>query len=296
VQEALRAECRLVLRAREDVAQNRAGAQVPIVVEPGYPEVLDQIEFPDDFELIILLGRNRVLLEQAYSSTFGLLNLPEQLLRLPEPDKWASINSRDLETVGNWATALLKVLDEYDPLKTVLAVNEDILGVYRYDASASFADEQAINRATILLYWGVIGLVSQWLGCSVEDLALVVLTHELAHAYTQLGADIEGRRWAAASFANAESALKEGLAQYYTDRALKRLTGRYAGALNAFLNLLPHQPEAYRAHQPWLQNSSPEAVRRAMIEVRRWNEQKLAEFNRRLQIAQKELSPNKNAF
>jgi hypothetical protein len=62
------------------------------------------------------------------------------------------------------------------------------------------------------------------------------------------------------------------------------------------LNLLPHQPEAYRAHQPWLQNSSPEAVRRAMIEVRRWNEQKLAEFNRRLQIAQKELSPNKNAF
>jgi hypothetical protein len=44
----------------------------------------------------------------------------------------------------------------------------------------------------------------------------VVLAHELAHAYTQLGADIDGRRWAAPSFAKAETALKEGL-----DRALQ---------------------------------------------------------------------------
>ena len=86
-------------------------------------------------------------------------------------------------------------------------MSEDFLGVYEYDASGLFADEQAVNRATIRLYWGVIGLVSEWLGCVVEDLAIVVLTHELAHAYTQLGADIEGRRWAAPSFAAAESAL-----------------------------------------------------------------------------------------
>jgi len=36
---------------------------------------------------------------------------------------------------------------------------------------------------------------------------------------------------------------------------------------------------------------SPVAVRRAMLEVRRWNEGKLADFNRRLEAAQKELSP-----
>ena len=51
----------------------------------------------------------------------------------------------------------------------------------------------------------------------------MVLTHELAHAYTQLGADIDGRRWAAASFAKAETELKEGLAQYYTERVLRRV-------------------------------------------------------------------------
>jgi hypothetical protein len=108
------------------------------------------------------------------------------------------------------------VLNKHDPLKRVLLVSEDFLGVYEYDAKDLFEDQRAVNRATIRLYWGVIGLVSQWLGCAVEDLAVVVLTHELAHAYTQLGADIEGRRWAAPAFARSETALKEGLAQYYT--------------------------------------------------------------------------------
>lgn len=178
-----------------------------------------------------------------------------------------------------------------DPLKKVLAVREDFLGVYEYDVRGLFADEQTVNRATIRLYWGVIGLVSELLGCGVDDLAIVVLTHELAHAYTQLGADIEGRRWAAPSFAKAETALKEGLAQYYTDRVLRRLERRHAGALKVFLDLLPGQPEPYRAHQPWVENSSPEAVRRAMLEVRRWNEGKLADFNQRLEAAQKELGP-----
>jgi hypothetical protein len=144
-------------------------------------------------------------------------------------------------------------------------------------------------------YGGVIGLVSEWLGCAVEDLATVVLTHELAHAYTQLGADIEGRRWAAPSFAKAETALKEGLAQYYTDRVLHRLERRYGGALKVFVGLLPDQPAAYRSHQPWVENSSPEAVRRAMLEIRRWNESKLADFNRRLAAAQQqELSRNRS--
>jgi hypothetical protein len=39
VQEALRAECRLVIRTPEETEQNR-GAQVPIEVAPGYPAVL----------------------------------------------------------------------------------------------------------------------------------------------------------------------------------------------------------------------------------------------------------------
>ena len=156
---------------------------------------------------------------------------------------------------------------------------------------ATVTDEYSFNRATIKLYWGVIGLVSEWVPCSPEDLTVVVLAHELAHAYTQLGADIEGRRWPARSFAKAEIGLKEGLAQYYTDRVLRRLERRYGGALRVFLDLIPRQSEPYQVHRSWEKESSPEAVRRAMLEVRRWNEGKLEDFGRRLKEAQAGLGP-----
>ena len=67
---------------------------------------------------------------------------------------------------------MLQRLEKQDPVGTVLAVNEDILGVYSFDATST--NEFAVNRATIRLYWGVIGLVSEWLGCTVEDLTVVV--------------------------------------------------------------------------------------------------------------------------
>jgi len=295
VRDALRAECRLMFRTAEETEQKRAGAQVPVEVVPGYPLVLEEISFPDDYKRFMLLARYRSSLEQARDGASELLKLHESLLSLPEPDKWPAVMASDLQSVATWAAALIEMLDKHDPLEKVLSVSQDFLGIYEYDARQLFADDQAVNRATIRLYWGVIGLVSDWLGCAVEDLAIVVLTHELAHAFTQLGADIEGRRWAAPSFTKAETALKEGLAQYYTQHVLQRLEQRCGGALDVFEGLLPRQPEAYRTHQPWVANSSPEAVRRAMLEVRRWDESKLADFNRRLEMAQKELGPSRTS-
>jgi hypothetical protein len=72
---------------------------------------------------------------------------------------------------------------------------------------------------------------------------------------------------------------------------LHRLERRYSGALKVFVDLIPRQPEPYRALQPWSEKS-PEAVRRAMLEVRHWNEGKLADFDRRLTDAQKGLAPH----
>ena len=287
VRDALREECRLVFR----VPTEPSGAQVPVEISPGHPPILRDIEFPSDFERIMLLGRYRARLEQARDGSGGLLKLRDELLRLPEPEKWTSATATDLQSVQHWAIALLKMLDQHDPLKKVLSVSEDILGVYEYAAMDTLAEERTVNRATVRLYWGVIGLVSEWLGCEVEDLATVVLTHELAHAYTQLGADIEGRRWPAPLFARAETALKEGLAQYYTERVLHRLDHRGGSALGVFRALLPKQSDAYRAHEPWLTEFSPEAVRRAMLEVRRWKEGGLEDFNKRLRAAKVQLEP-----
>jgi hypothetical protein len=291
IQEALRTECRLAMRTPEDAEANRPGAQVSVEVAPGHPAVLKNVVFPDDFERILELGRHRAALEQASAGVTGMQDLRVEFLRRPAPEQWVHASESELNSVKAWADELIKLLDAHDPLKTALAVREDFLGVYQYDASDIFADEYAVNRASIRLYWGVIGLIAEWMGCSVEDLAIVTLTHELAHAYTQLGADIESRRWPASVFHKAESGLVEGLAQYYTDRVLTRLERRYPGALEVYKRMLPGQPDSYRSHEKWVKEFSPESVRRAMLEVRRWQEGTLSDFNRRLAEAQKELHP-----
>ena len=174
--------------------------------------MLDDVVFPDELERILLLARYRASLEQTVSGVEGILRLREELSRRPEPEKWVHVTGNELQAVAAWANSLRRRLDTHDPLKTVLAIREDFLGVYRFQSRQTvYRRGSTVNRATIRLYWGVIGLVADWMGVAVEDLALVVLTHELAHAYTQLGADIEGRRWPAQCFAGAESSLKEGL-------------------------------------------------------------------------------------
>jgi hypothetical protein len=234
LQEALRTECRLVMRTPDEAENRELGAQVPVEIAPGYPAVLDDVVFPDELERILLLARYRASLERTVSGVEGLLRLREELSRRPEPEKWVHVTGNELQAVAAWANSLRRLLDPHDPLKTVLAIREDFLGVYQYQVGKRFTNEYAVNRATIRLYWGVIGLVADWMGVAVADLAVVVLTHELAHACTQLGADIEGRRWQAQCFAGAESGLKEGPAQYYTDRVLRRLQRPLCGRSQGF--------------------------------------------------------------
>jgi hypothetical protein len=124
----------------------------------------------------------------------------------------------------------------------------------------------------------------------VEALAAVTLTHELAHAYTQLGADIEGRRWPAADFARTETSLAEGLAQYYTERSLNRLDQRIPGVVAAFNALLKKQSDDYRAHATWITDHDPEAVRSAMLVSRRTAVVEVGRFEEIL-IAQAEVYP-----
>lgn len=281
LREAIRAECRFAMRT--DAEDGGTTAQVPVDVVAGYPESLHDLCFPDELRFILLLSRHRRALADAVSGTAGLGVLLRELAVLPDSESWREIDPGAIDATNQWATALLNRLEAHDPVGKVLAVNEDILGAYIYHADVR--DEYGTNVARIALYWCVIGLVSDFLGCSVEDLTLVVLAHELAHAYTQLGADIDGRRWPSWHFAKAETGLKEGLAQYYTARALERVSHRFPGAFAVFEALLKKQPAAYHTHEPWRQECSPEAVRRAMIEVRRSNQGQLDQFEDRLATA-----------
>jgi hypothetical protein len=279
---------------KTDAEETGASAQVPIDVTPGYPDVLRGLSFPDDLQHILLLTQHRRSLAEAASGTAGLLHLHAALRRMPNRDDWVDLDEMAIRVTHDWTLEMLRRLDAHDPVGKVLMVDEDIMGAYIY--RSDIHDEFAPNSARIALYWCVIGLVSDWLGCSVEDLTVVVLAHELAHAYTQLGADIEGRRWPSHYFGKAETDLKEGLAQFYAMRALQRLQGRFPGAIATFETLLAKQPGPYHAHEAWVEQFSPEAVRQAMLEVRRWREGTLDQFNKRLGRAGEQLKPLKDSL
>ena len=319
IQETLRTECRLAMRTQEETRNREQGAQVPVHLEVGYPVACEKIKFGDDIQQFLLLGQYRNQLEQTSKCTSDLIQIAriitqddrqmslfdsenkkidewkhscfrliskEQLIKVFDMDDAVV---RSLERTNIWAKRLLIKLNANDPLRILLSLDEDILGIYHIRCDYNFPDQRCVNPAVITLYWGMIGLMSQWLGCSIEALTIVVLTHELAHAYTQLGADIDGRRWAAPDFSSSDRALIEGLAQYYTDRVLKRLKARYPDARKAFDKMLKNQSSVYNTHLSWVDEQqeqfSPEVVRRAMLEIRRQGEKTIMDFERRLKDA-----------
>lgn len=169
-------------------------------------------------------------------------------------------NTQSLQETRTLAELLLKEAQRINLVQRILEVNEDVLGEYRFQRFG--------EQGSVALFWGVIGLVARWLAVAVEDLTAVVLAHELAHAYTHLGLDIDGLRWPALEFSTADLPVVEGLAQYYTFRVLSRLQAG-PGPLDAYQRLLANQPPDYRVHEPWVRNLTPEIIRAAMLQVRR---------------------------
>ena len=114
----------------------------------------------------------------------------------------------------------------------------------------------------------MIGLVANCLGVTVESLTTVVLAHEMAHAFTHVGKDIAGHRWSGREFARCNTAM-----------VVRRLQGRIPEAQIAYEWLLAHQPPAYRGHCRWVDCESPEAVRAALLIVRRRGPAGYADFD-----------------
>ena len=127
------------------------------------------------------------------------------------------------------------------------------------------------RNAEVHLYWMPLTIGAAVLGVPLEALTLVVAIHELAHAYTHLGRDIDGARWDTEAFSKTDVHIVEGLAQFYTEAICKKLMARQPTAHTAFESLLEAQSEAYNAYREWIPKSSPlagELLRAAMIECR----------------------------
>ena len=134
----------------------------------------------------------------------------------------------------------------------------------------------------------VIVIFAGMLKVSVEALVAVVLAHELAHAYTHVGHDIDGREWETRAFASTDLSVVEGLAQHYTAVVARRLQDRFPGMLIAYETLLERQVGPYRAHLDWLPQvrRRGEIVRLAMVGARSHSVRDYAAFLDELKSAQ----------
>jgi len=292
IRETMRRETRLSLHRKNGDGRDKRDdvVQVPIDIEPGLPEALipaDKQTIEDQYHLAILLGPHREKLTALRDSGKAVA---EHLLPILREDAKArallSGNELLVKTASDYADFLLRSLNDFRLADFILRLDSDVLGEYRYRVHKGYDDP----KPRIRLYWGVIGLVAQDLGISLEGLTGVVLAHELAHAYTHVGSDADDRYWSSDLFTQSDLELKEGLAQYYTMRVCERNKESRPGLLNAFGELLRHQTAAYTVHKDW-KSATSEHVRLAMLETRRTlRKGTLKEFEVRLQTANDQLA------
>lgn len=251
----LRAEVRAVTALKLTDDSGRMTASVPVAVIDGMPRSLaDATSGFEAWQWWLIL--NRPALEQA-----------EQGLKLVV-DQWDLLTrhlddvSKDLKAVGTSRALIANILRrsvEKDLLERFGEIEEDILGAYW------------IHASKIQLYWMPLAIFAPLLGVSLATLTVVVLCHELVHAYTHRGVDIDGFSWPTDRFIRTDTYVKEGLAQYYTERIMHDLRTRLPDGLDTFLEKTSKQSAPYTAYKNWLGDKgqpSPEATRLAMLEFR----------------------------
>ncbi len=173
---------------------------IPMKIVPGLPRPLAAIIQPLDTTTLRLM-LNLPLLN---TTADGLAFLARHS---PEPD------TTQLAAAERIVRAHLQQLQRIELQKQLAAIHQDILGAYFFRVPA------------IQIYWMAIGLISRTLNIDPEALTTVVLLHELAHAYSHRGRDIDANRWDVNAFASADIHIVEGIAQYYTETICKKNEG-----------------------------------------------------------------------
>ena len=231
---------------------------VPVEVADALPRhVSEVLREHDDLEWRLLLHRFR-LEDVVAGVSFMEEHFDEIRRRFGARSVPADIG--DLRRVRATAEALSDLIRKRSTVERIVGINEDVLGAYFF------------RIPKIQLYWIVIGIVARLLKVSVEALTVVVLAHELAHAYTHRGFDIDGGRWDTNAFAGSDLEVVEGLAQYFTDAVCRKWSSSRHAPLDAFEKLLLKQSHAYRSYRDWIGHDDPEGgeiVRVSMIACRR---------------------------
>jgi hypothetical protein len=182
---------------------------VPVQIYDGFPEAFAKIIAGLDESHWWMLVNRHILQQGLLATKFfqdGFEWISEWSGLEPSATKYEEVRHVRISLY-----LLLRKLRRLGFVERIKAVQEDILGAYFF------------RIPEVRLYWMVIGFLSGVLGVSAEALTVVVAAHELAHAYTHLGRDIDGSRWETECFAVTNLAITEGLAQFYAQAVCKKL-------------------------------------------------------------------------
>jgi len=250
----LRDLLRSELALRLNTADDRRSVRIHTVDGLPAPMLAVAQNYPTSAEWWALLNLPKMKITAAFlpelARTLEDL-LPDSPASSPEARNW-------VEGTGDVVSYLQQRTEKLGLLTALTSIDRDVLGAYFF------------RVPEVQLYWVVIGLFASMVDVPVEDLTVVVLIHELAHAYTHQGKDIDAESWDTAAFSRADLRIVEGIAQFYTQVVCERLAAVTPGPLTAFKKLLELQPDQYRVHQEWTRGEerAGEITRACLIATR----------------------------
>jgi len=253
--QSLRDQIRLETGLRLGGGDERHSVSIRVV--DGLPKslasVFDQFTNPVFWDLLL----NKTVLKTTLTGLGILQRDLGEILSWPEAEGLTT-SEQDIQSTGRVVSKVVEWLEALEVAENLKKIDEDILGAYFF------------HKGLIQIYWMPIGVIARMLNISVERLTIVVLTHELVHAYTHLGSDIDSEQWATGAFAEADLKIVEGMAQFYTFVVCAKLEGREPGMSKAFDALLSIQSPAYTDFKKWTtpNERAGEIVRFSMIGCR----------------------------
>lgn len=164
---------------------------------------------------------------------------------------------------------LIGVVEISGILQEIKNIGPDILGGYYF------------HEKRIELYWLSIGLCHVIYGHRIDDFTIVVLMHELVHAYTHEGFDKDGYKWDTEDFKQTDLNIVEGFAQLYTEWICRDYFNHSEGA---FESLLTVQSSEYTEYKKWFQKTDRnkyENARKILIETRKNGVKEYVDFKKR---------------
>ncbi len=230
------------------------GRQIRVQVADGLPHPLAGCIEPDDITTILAL--NRELLTAVIKGTSFMESVWDRL----ETELASTASSTEVKRVRETAEEWLRLVDDRGLPSVLRTIREDVLGAYFFE------------QHTVTVYWLATAIFSALWAVPIEDLTFIVLSHELAHAYSHLGYDIDGHDWPTEWFRSTDVAIVEGLAQFYTEIVCENFQEKLPSVKETFETLVQNQHQIYQEHRRWVNadtTDNGEVIRVCLVECRR---------------------------